>query len=449
MCKQLAQALMPAEYNVIGCSSFSDSRSNAPYASQVAILSRHKGYFFWSEPWQTPSAESMPGGFAVAAIQIGKRRLGVFSVQPQGKQTPAAGASGNASVPVTSVQQWMHALSVLRNWETNRIEAAVVAAAIDSTPSGRQSKGQPKVANPFTKFLAMPLDRPIIQPGLGNHSEPLTNYFAAHFIPGLEGFPGVVLGGSLATCDLDFDGVMPSVVASDAPAQTVSETSTVITSPATTLWRAAGLFSVLVGVAAVVWVFATRRSSRKLARFIAEQSEAEGPASASFTVVVAPRSITGSALDDVGALDPGPLVSLDAPKKTRTQSEILPARTLKTGRHLEHRDALRAGLLMHLSQWMKEKLIRKLISDRAGLMASQEASTLKVMKVDERLARIEAQLREQNEGYARRIERLTQELSAAKEENRELIRGQIRQVKAEMEAARARLVAEAKETEGK
>jgi len=91
----------------------------------------------------------------------------------------------------------------------------------------------------------------------------------------------------------------------------------------------------------------------------------------------------------------------------------------------------------------------ELVADRAGLMANQESSTLKVMKVDERLARIEAQLREQNEGYERRIEKLTVELSAAKEENRELIRAQIMQVKAEMEAARARLVAEVKETEGR
>ena len=392
----------------------------------------------------------MPGGFAVAAIHVGKRRLGVFSVQPQGQQTPDAGSGVNSALPAAMVQQWVRTLGVLRNWETNRIEAALVAAAMDPAPSGRASKRQLKTANPLTKFLAMPLDRPIVQPGLGNRSEAGTNFFAVHFIPGLEGFPGVVLGGSSVTCDLDFDGVMPQVVASEAPAQTVAETSSLIISPATSIWWIAGFLCVLIVVAAFVWVFATRRSIRRLVRtaLITEQAEAGSPVSASFTVVVAPRSITGSALDDVdSALELRPVVSLDAPKKTRTQSEILP-RALKAGSPQEHQAAARAGLLMHLSQWMKEKLIRKLVADRAGLMANQEASTLKVMKVDERLARIEAQLREQNEGYERRIEKLTVELSAAKEENRELIRAQIMQVKAEMEAARARLVAEVKETEG-
>ncbi len=450
MCQQLARALKPGEYNIIGCSSFSDSRTNAPNASQVAILSRHKGYFFWSEPWRTADQEPMPGGFAVAAIQIGKRRLGVFSIQPLWQQTPAGGSAINSGLPAASVQQWVHALEILRSWETNRIEAAVVAAAMDPAPNGRDSKGQPKTPNAFAKFLAMPLGRAIIQPGLDNRSGAWTNYFSAHFIPGLEGLPGVVFGGSLATCDLDFDGVMPPVVASEPPTEATAQASTFVPSPANRIWQVTGLLGVLIAVVAVVWVFATRRSGRGLASraWITEQAEAGEPASASFTVVVAPRSITGSALDDAGgALEPRPVVSLDVPKRTRTQSEVLPPRVLKADFHPERRDAVSAGLLVYLSQLMKEKLVRKLIADRAELMASQEASTLKVMKVDERLARIEAQLREQNEGYTQRIEKLTEELSAAKEENRELIRGQIMQVKAEMEAARARLVAEAKEPE--
>ena len=66
------------------------------------------------------------------------------------------------------------------------------------------------------------------------------------------------------------------------------------------------------------------------------------------------------------------------------------------------------------------------------------ASTL-----DNRLARIEAQIHQQNEAYLRRIDDLNRELAAAREENRELIRERIAQVKAEMEAARAKVLAEA------
>ena len=60
--------------------------------------------------------------------------------------------------------------------------------------------------------------------------------------------------------------------------------------------------------------------------------------------------------------------------------------------------------------------------------------------MEERLARIERQIQRQNEAYQARIDELTRELIVAKEENRELIRARITQVKAEMEAARARLM---------
>ena len=96
-----------------------------------------------------------------------------------------------------------------------------------------------------------------------------------------------------------------------------------------------------------------------------------------------------------------------------------------------------------LNQWLKNKILGKLLTDRASLIQTQEAAASKVLAVDERLNRIELQLQEQNQNYERRIEELTRELLAAKEENRELIRVQIAQVKAEMEAARAKLLAQA------
>ena len=99
---------------------------------------------------------------------------------------------------------------------------------------------------------------------------------------------------------------------------------------------------------------------------------------------------------------------------------------------------VRKGLMPQLSHWLKEKLVRKLISDRAGLLETQEVATLRALEVDERLARIEAQIQQQNAAYEGRIDELTRELVSAKEENRELIRAKIAQVKAEMEAARVR-----------
>ena len=95
-----------------------------------------------------------------------------------------------------------------------------------------------------------------------------------------------------------------------------------------------------------------------------------------------------------------------------------------------------------MSQWLKQKLVRKLIADRAQLLETQQAATHKMMAVEERLSRIERQIQRQNDTYQARLEALTRELRTAKEENRELIRARIAQVKAEMEAARVRLMAQ-------
>ena len=105
---------------------------------------------------------------------------------------------------------------------------------------------------------------------------------------------------------------------------------------------------------------------------------------------------------------------------------------------------MRDGLLTHLSQWLKEKFVRRLIDDRAQLLEMQQAAALKTLAMDERLAKVERQIQQQNFAYEQRIIDLTRELNAAREGNRELIQAQITQVKAEMEAARARFMSEAK-----
>jgi DNA anti-recombination protein RmuC len=104
---------------------------------------------------------------------------------------------------------------------------------------------------------------------------------------------------------------------------------------------------------------------------------------------------------------------------------------------------VREGVIKELSAWLKQRLVGKLLSDRAQLMQAQQLATKMAYTLDNRLSRIEAQIQQQNQAYIRRIEELNRELAAAREENRELILERIAQVKAEMEAARAKVLAEA------
>jgi hypothetical protein len=140
---------------------------------------------------------------------------------------------------------------------------------------------------------------------------------------------------------------------------------------------------------------------------------------------------------------PQPIIQVETPGTRQTQAEALRQRAETAEQRAERANVvIRKGLIPHLSQWLKHKLVRKLIADRAQLLETQQAAAQKVLAVEERLSRIEQQIQRQNDTYQARIEALTRELLTTKEENRELIRARIAQVKSEMEAARARLVAQ-------
>jgi hypothetical protein len=162
-------------------------------------------------------------------------------------------------------------------------------------------------------------------------------------------------------------------------------------------------------------------------------------------VVVRTRSATELAPADTRASSaPRPIIHIETPGATQTQAEVLQQRALAAEQRAERATAvIRRGLIPHLRHWLKQKVLRKLIADRAQLLGTQQAATLKAVAVEERLARIEQQIQRQNSAYQERIEALTRELIVAKEENRELIRARITQVKAEMAAARARMMAQA------
>jgi hypothetical protein len=121
---------------------------------------------------------------------------------------------------------------------------------------------------------------------------------------------------------------------------------------------------------------------------------------------------------------------------TQTQSQTWRPRSEAAGVAAWMPAAVRAGIIANLSWWLKQKVVQRLVSDRAQLLATQQAAANKMAAVDERLARIERQIQQINQEYEQRIDVLLKELITAKDENRELIRAKIALVKAEMEKAR-------------
>jgi hypothetical protein len=195
-----------------------------------------------------------------------------------------------------------------------------------------------------------------------------------------------------------------------------------------------------------VWVVAkrSRRARTRAQRLLPPAVEGRAGILSSYTVVAETQSGTGPLVPTPRAAPkPPPVIHIDAPGATHTHAEILRLRAETADQGV--RDAAPSSLVADFSLWLKQKLLRRLIADRTDLLAAQQVAASKAMTMEERLARVERHLQQQNDGYQRRLEELMQALLAAKEENRDLIRAQIRQVKAEMEAARARLLAQANE----
>jgi hypothetical protein len=461
-CSALAEALEPAQYTVLVCSAFRSATNTSAAPQQVAILSKHKGYFSWAEPWRGEDKTAVPGGFAFAAIQVAKHRVGFYAVDPH-----VLGTNRSAATYAALSRQWAQAVTTFKSWVTNRVEAVVVAdgdLGADAT-----------VAALTTGFLNAPLHGPVT---LSVRSAPTNapgSFLPAGLTADAKTVPALVLMGPQVACAVNLDAPKavvaqaaaaktpagrtnsrpPVVVSNPEPAAVASSPRPAATTPSVPPSAAAphrqqayakaspyllggGAFAVL---AAVGWFWSRRRRAR------AARSTAVLPTNgvASYTLVVSPQSIDGSATSTAvpsSLLQPVPWgeAAGSAPRPV----EVWPPGPVLLAPELQHAAAQeRAGLRSQLAQWLKQKLVQKLLSDRAELLKTQQVATGKLLSFEERLAKLERQFQQQNQAYEERILELNRELADAKEENRELIRARIAQVKAEMEAARARLLAQA------
>ena len=455
MCEELVQALKPANYSVLVCSAFQDARTGTAGQRQVAILARQRAYLSWSQPWGAEGAEGSPGGFAFAAIQTRGQRLGFFSVEPGDKSA--------------FMRQLLGQVASVRNWVTNRVQIFVVGATLDNGSADWPAAHSDTLrlfqgagfADVFLEALA--IERITLPRRAGQRAAQADYLFTQP--PGCAINPHV-LSNTVAehypvTCDLELDPArIAAAWAARSEALSARETPPangtnyplkplVLAQPSTLNPQllAALTFAGIVALLAVVWALARRKRAplpKSPGLLPADAGSAPGALS-SYTVVVGTQSGTGPGSPPAAASSiPAPMIHIEAPGTTQTQAEMLRQRARAAEERADRATAaIRAGLIPHLRRWLKQKLLRRLIADRTQMLETQQAATLKAMSVEARLARVELQIQQQNHGYQQRIETLSRELIAAKEENRELIRAQIRQVKAEMEAARARLMAQA------
>ena len=500
MCQDLAEALKPEAYSVVTCSALRDARG-VLRTQQAAILAKPtvKPYFSWSDAWRNRVAPTLPGGYAFAAFKAGPHRIGVFSLQAAAPTAAAAGkkkktAPKQASAATTAerltatMEHLVAQASFVSGWVTNRLEALLVggtfgavadedralheealqllheagfADVFDSVPAAQRTTVRGRADGAVADYL-------LAQPGDCTQNPAIQRLQVSRRFP--------------LTCDIRLDALdlalapiqppkrlaaanrnpaaKPPAAAPAAPSASNAPTTAAVmpTQPDTTsttptpgaptkapagsqlLWiTSAGLGLPVLAAAALILA---RRKRPTLPRSPALLS-ASADTLSGYTVVMGTRSAAESAAAPPGPVVAQPVIHIETTGDTQTQTEALRRRALVAEQQAERAHAIiRAGLIPDLRNWLKQKLARRLLTDRAQMIETQHAAAHQTAAVEQRLARIERQIHQQNQAYVNRIEELTHELLAAKEENRELIRARIEQVKAEMAAARERLLSQ-------
>jgi len=375
-CAQLAEMLKPAEYKVVACSAFRDPSNNSLLTNQIGVIARHPAYFFWTEPWDNPGP-SYSGGFAFAALQIAGHRFG-FSCVDIDPTRPAA------AEPLVS--QWLKALDAYRGWANNRLEGFV------SATFGVNLENK-EVAPLIRAAGLVPLPA-------GKDSA----YDLAHLLPSADSPAGLVLTKWPMICEFDFHP--PPVVVSAAPVSPTAPTEpSFFRKPAVAWWFAGGVAFFLVTIL-ILQLGLRRRLSR-----LQQQGALLSLNSGSYNLVLPPPALP----------IPGENTAIRPPEPIGSQR-------------------LRHGIIAHLTEWMKQTFVQRLMRDRQKLAATQQEATMKLLDVDDRLARLEIKIQKETATYEKQIEQLSRELLTSREENLELIRAQISLLKSEMENARNRVL---------
>lgn len=462
MCSELADLIKPAEYHVVVCSALHAAAPEASEETQVAILSKRGAYFTWSEAWQSPKLQALPRGMAFAAIDSGSQRLGFFSVLGAREQS-TDDLSRNVLSQIES----------LGHWETNKVQTFVIGASFDRQGS-RSKRVLSRAARAFDRagFIGATEDLPL---DMKSTMRPQSD--------GIEGGGDVVFVGPAGvptdarvtstpftdhyptTCELELDP-QKVTLALDVRGEKRREQQE-LTQRNLEYW-AGGVVACCLTLGAAMFLakVRTRAKLRRRSASAVRILPKVQPGTIRPIIFAQPPPVPPATKAEAALKPRPPALRLQRPRAatpepprpsagppgettapppqdSQGQKKTLPAERLSPFVESQQTHDVRHGVIRELSGWLKQKLVRKLVTDRAQLMEAQQLAARMANTLDTRLARIEAQIQQQSQAYVRRIEELNKELAAAREENRELIRERIAQVKAEMEAARARVLAEA------
>lgn len=99
---------------------------------------------------------------------------------------------------------------------------------------------------------------------------------------------------------------------------------------------------------------------------------------------------------------------------------------------------VRARLMPHLARWMMNKVVRKVLWQRAQLLETQQKAEVEVAELEKRLTNLHAPLEQRLQAYEKRIAELEKDLAVKGAENRELIKAKIQVARKRLELERSK-----------
>lgn len=475
-CDRLIQALEPVKYQTIVCSNFPDNGAAKP-AGQVAIIARQSARSAGTSLWRIGGLNREAGGFAFAVFEMENHLVGIYSVRFADNKTsdenPALDLQLNILAREKSSEQLLDHIAEALPASGGEMDSVVIGGNFGTDPHqplfvSEATLENLKAAGFESVFSGLPFDQRITEsfhskfPGANFQSLWVRN--AIRRDPPTT-FPSTLSDHSLVNCEIGLPRIESALVAqaeSTAPPGTGSppepppidqaplETPQPIDAPKAApvlsynwwlshpyviFWTAAGIL-ILIAVIAQ-FVGATKRKRR-----IYKHSHGE-ILPARITQTNDSSAVVTCPVCDVSLIIPAKALPSNEPMLQAPSGSEFPLpyfdvccdhgnnlswreRALHAERRAEHAGELvKQGLLPHVAQWMKDKFLRRLLTQRAELRQTHQASTQHVADLEERLSRVNHQLRHKLTQYEERIHELEKESLDKDQVNRELLKAKI------------------------
>ena len=408
-CNRLASFLKPATYYVLACSAFQDGAGTLA-RGQVAILSRRPAFGAWAEHWKQEAAVEPPGGFAFAAIRFGTVDVGFYSIQLQDNQTrgnQVRETQFNILKREMCARQLARHVAAVEGKITNPAKGFVIAGDLNSHPDqgllvAERTWGVLEESGFRNLVKSIPIGNRDMRPGASRLPAATFDYiFAknADSIGTIQIVPARIADRLPMACTLVVPATAPGSGRSTLPILGVTPEELARDKR---LWLGAGAVALLFLAGAAV-----RRAG-------SQKKSAPEYAVTQFADAYASQRHRRPSLGDQPMRREKELFPRlsPAPDFADEESTLWQKRARDAERRAEQATAMvKAGLLPHLAQLLRDKLFWKLIRQRSRLLQTQYSGEQLIAEFEERLAGVQSQFQTCMRSYERRIEELQREIA--------------------------------------